>query len=482
MSFKQRNLHSWRGAIFGTLIVLGGVCASIVTVVARRTDDWELARMGALASLAFVVLMLVFVVPPLTRSARAEATHLDFPFQLTAGGLIFLGIFLIVAFSAWNSGNNLLFLIFSVLASSFFVAWTAARASLRDLIVSARFPDHIFAGEAAPVIVTLHNTKRLLPSFSILVEARSRVEDVEHLTRWQRWSRPRFHKRTLAYFMYAPRRARVEQRVEQTFPKRGHMLITGFELSTRFPFGFFRLRRRLRARDVELVIYPRPEPASDELHLLPMNAGRMTSARRGAGHDLHSLRDYQPQDDMRHIDWKATARTSRLMVREFTAEDERRVHIVLDTRVSALNEKKGDGEKGLRAKEEEQFNKDEIKETRAKEEDLSARFERGVILAASLTKHLIDERAEVRLTLGEETARYGMGLEHLYTSLRRLARVAPSKILEHRESTLEFWQRLTSNSPIAAAAANDNYVILLTTAPPGSIPSHIWRRAHVIYL
>jgi hypothetical protein len=28
--------------------------------------------------------------------------------------------------------------------------------------------------------------------------------------------------------------------------------------------------------------------------------------RRGAGHDLFSMRDYQPQDDLRHIDWKAT--------------------------------------------------------------------------------------------------------------------------------------------------------------------------------
>ena len=70
---------------------------------------------------------------------------------------------------------------------------------------------------------------------------------------------------------------------------------------------------------------------SDELHLLPMYAGRMPSLRRGAGHDLFSMRDYQPQDDLRHIDWKATARSRRLTVREFTSEDERRITIVLDT-------------------------------------------------------------------------------------------------------------------------------------------------------
>ena len=121
--------------------------------------------------------------------------------------------------------------------------------------------------------------------------------------------------------------------MEQLFPTRGHVLIDGFELSTRFPFGFFRRRRRLRARNVDIVVYPKPEVISDELHLLPMYAGRMPAMRRGAGHDLFSMRDYQPQDDLRHIDWKATARSRRLTVREFTSEDERRITIVLDTRV-----------------------------------------------------------------------------------------------------------------------------------------------------
>src|SRR4029079_601349 len=92
--------------------------------------------------------------------------------------------------------------------------------------------------------------------------------------------------------------------------------------------------------------------------------------------------DYQPQDDLRHIDWKATARSRRLTVREFTSEDERRITIVLDTGLSH-------GAGG----------------------DLPQRFERGVVQAASLIKHFIDERAEVRLVLGDDggTFRSGTG-------------------------------------------------------------------------
>jgi len=257
----------------------------------------------------------------------------------------------------------------------------------------------------------------------------------------------------LAYFMYVPHRAAAEQRIEQLFDKRGHALITGFELSTRFPFGFFRRRRRLRARDVDIIVYPKPQPASDELHLLPMNAGRLASFRRGAGHDLLSLRDYQPQDDLRHIDWKATARARQLVVREFTAEDERRVTIALDTRPAGAIEP----------------------------DDFTQRFEHGVTVAASLLAHFIEERAEVRLVLGTEAGRYGSNMEHLYDCLKRLALVQP----EGAEASADDAERngtAAVESDLTLAAGDGNYAILLTMAAPGSIPASVWRTSHVIYL
>ena len=457
--------HSWWRALVGTLLVLGGAATAAITWWARRAGDWEAARLGAILSLVFVALISIFVVPPLLRSARAEVGRFDPAFQVTTGGGILIGIFLVVGFAAYNTGNNLLFLIFSVLASTLFVAWAAARASLRDLVVSARFPDHIFANEAAPVVVSLHNTKRVVPSFSILVEARCRTEELTNSSTRKRWRRPRAHffKRPLAYFLHVPHRTRGQQRIEQTFERRGHVLVTGFELSTRFPFGLFRLRRHLHApRDVDIIIYPKLEPLGDELHLLPMTAGRMISARRGAGHDLHSLRDYQAQDDVRHIDWKATARARRLMVREFTAEDLWRVHVVFDTRMR-----------------ERETDEAAINGTDAATEattDAAARFERGVTLAASLVAHFIEERAEVQFTVGNETIPYGTSREHLYTCLRRLALALPTPPTNDAPQTDYL-------HTIAASAADDaHYVILLTAAEPGTIPGNLWRRSHVIYL
>jgi uncharacterized protein (DUF58 family) len=421
--------------VLGTLLVLAGLTSALVTVLARRSGDNGLAGAAAILSLLIALLLTIFIVPPLARSARVEVSNLDFPFEPTSGGGVFLVIIIVVGFAAWNTGNNLLFLVFSLLCSTLFVGWVHAGTSLRDLTVSARFPDHIFAAEPAPVIVTLRNTKRLLPSFSIMVEARGPVNEVDPKRR------RRHVKRLLAYFSYVPHNAAAEQRVEQLFPTRGHVLIDGFELSTRFPFGFFRRRRRLRARNVDIVVYPKPEAISDELHLLPMYAGRMPSMRRGAGHDLFSMRDYQPQDDLRHIDWKATARSRRLTVREFTSEDERRITIVLDTQLS-----RGAGN------------------------DLPERFERGVVQAASLIKHFIEERAEVRLVLGDDVGPFGSGTDQLYRCLRRLALVVPSDTEERGPANVG-WN-----------VVEHDYAILLTAAAPGSIPANVWRTSHVIYL
>ena len=422
--------------VLGTLLVLAGLAAALVTVMARRQNDATLAGAAAIFSLLIALLLTIFIVPPLARSAKVEVANLDFPVEPTSGGGVFLIIIVVVGFAAWNTGNNLLFLVFSLLVSTLFVGWIAARASLRDLTVSARFPDHIFAAEPAPVIVTLRNTKRVLPSFSIMVEARGPTGESGK-------RRKRYAKRLLAYFSYVPHHAAAEQRVDQLFPQRGHVLIDGFELSTRFPFGFFRRRRRLRARNVDIIVYPKPEVISDELHLLPMYAGRNPSLRRGAGHDLFSLRDYQPQDDLRYIDWKATARSRRLTVREFTSEDERRITIVLDTRLPGAV--------------------DEMKE----------RFEHGVVQAASLLKHFVDERAEVRLVLGDEAGPFGSGIEQLYRCLKRLALVTPVVDGESRPDELQIAGR---------DVVGHDYAILLTAAAPGSIPANVWRTSHVIYL
>lgn len=62
--------------------------------------------------------------------------------------------------------------------------------------------------------------------------------------------------------------------------------------------------------------------------------GTFRSNRRGQGTDFDDLRHYTPGDDLRHIDWKASARTNTLYTRLYREEKEHRVTVLADIRRS----------------------------------------------------------------------------------------------------------------------------------------------------
>jgi uncharacterized protein (DUF58 family) len=112
------------------------------------------------------------------------------------------------------------------------------------------------------------------------------------------------------------------------------------------------------------------------------------------------------------------------------------------------------------------------------EENFRIRFESGVTQTASLVRHFIDERAEVCLVLGTEQGRFGIGQEHLYACLRRLALVQPTLA----PGPVSHLQEVLDKATRSEHREEANYLIVLTTAARGSIPPNIWRRAFVIYL
>lgn len=62
-------------------------------------------------------------------------------------------------------------------------------------------------------------------------------------------------------------------------------------------------------------------------------AGRHASRLRGRGLIFEDLREYRPGDDVRRIDWRATARTGRTHTRVYGEERERPVLLVVDQRL-----------------------------------------------------------------------------------------------------------------------------------------------------
>ncbi|MCU1288704.1 MAG: hypothetical protein JWN60_933 [Acidobacteria bacterium] len=467
------SLSDLRNALLAFFVVFGGLALTLFTVWAQTAGRPKLAGAGAVASLIFVLLILIFVVPPLARNASAEASQMNLPFEFTLGGAIFLGLISIVGFSAWNTGNNLLFLFLSFLASAMIVGFTVGNFCLKKLDVKMRFPETIFAEQATPILVSLHNRKRFFPSYSIVAEVRGKEREKSLLAGElkkilpakiaERLARSPIVKLTLDYFIHIPRNKTVENKAEHVFSYRGRFIIKDFELSTKFPFGFFRHRRRLPAQAAEIIVFPKLASIEDETENLPLEIGKLVTQKRGLGQDLLSLRDYQPLDDLRRIDWKATARANRLIVREFSAEDDRKITIFLDTRMPEEN----DGAEIILTL------RERIEaEKKGKSAPVSARFEKGVSLAASLLSHFTEEQAEIRLVIDGAKGDFGIGKEQLYNALKRLALAEPrfEKNWDFSTETLEEIFTEKENS----------YTFFITASGESDLPDELIQKTKVV--
>ncbi len=80
--------------------------------------------------------------------------------------------------------------------------------------------------------------------------------------------------------------------------------------------------------------------ASIEIHTKRILAaslmGDSRSAQKGSGFEFSQIRDYYVGDDVRFIDWRASARSNKLLVREYIEERSRTIMILLDISKSTL--------------------------------------------------------------------------------------------------------------------------------------------------
>jgi uncharacterized protein (DUF58 family) len=126
---------------------------------------------------------------------------------------------------------------------------------------------------------------------------------------------------------------RVAIRTPLTPTRRGDRRADRVTVRSLGPLG---LAARQRSFAIEGLIRALP-PFTSRKHLpsrlaiLRQLDGRSAVRVRGAGTEFDSLRDYVVGDDVRSIDWRATARRSAVVVRTWQPERDRRLILVLDT-------------------------------------------------------------------------------------------------------------------------------------------------------
>lgn len=114
--------------------------------------------------------------------------------------------------------------------------------------------------------------------------------------------------------------------------RRGRFALDEIVVRTEGPLGFA-ARQQPRWLPTELRVFPRfPSRAEAELRIRKnrMDIGTRSARVHGGGSEFDQLRDFTIDDEFRKIDWAATARVGRAIVKTYRAERNQTVINILD--------------------------------------------------------------------------------------------------------------------------------------------------------
>jgi uncharacterized protein (DUF58 family) len=447
-----------REAIIRALIALLGLAlalaAALLSSVAREAGSLLATAVLATSALLLAAVVAVTTLPYLVRRVTASRVRYALEYQITKEGAVYLGFVLVIAIAALNTGNNLLFLIVSALLGAVVVSGVASAAQLRVLEIGANIPDQAFAQTEVPAHITVRNRSGWLPAFSVAVVSPKQRADgkswnweptVFQFPRpapgrkpWVRLRDLRLKRsapppvsppilRQPVYFPYINPNGSAGAELMLYFEQRGRYAQNAFGISTRFPFSFL-MKTRNVPLSRELIVYPKLERSEHFYEVLPLLSGEFEHHLRGRGHDLYLIRDYQPEDSARHVDWKSSAKTGTLKIREFAREEERRLRIVFDNPAPG--------------------------------EATPESYEKGVSLAASLAWYLSQDNAALSF------AAQGLAENTVWAFLHYLALVEP----------------VAEPSIIDSLPPANLFNLVLTWQPRGTIVASVWQSSYVLFL
>jgi uncharacterized protein (DUF58 family) len=298
-------------------------------------------------------------------------------FRLRAQGQVFIVITLLVMLAAVNTGANLLYIVVGGLLSFLIISRVLGSWSLRALRISRECPEAVHRDQQFLVTLRLENHKRLLPCMSLRITTAAAPQE------------------SAGYILKIPAQRAAVLRISECFPRRGVHLLPSVAVITTFPLGLFEARVTV-SDERRIVVYPRVVTARIGLLDRTNGYGETPRMMRGDGDEFFALREYMPGDDIRKINWRASARAGSLIVKQLEPDTSRFIVLLLDTRWS-----------------------DTI-------EEFDDRFEEAVETIASLAVTLLNRQFKVAITSHSGYVPLGEGTGQILKVLDFLARVSPT--------------------------------------------------------
>ncbi|SAI57342.1 Uncharacterized conserved protein (some members contain a von Willebrand factor type A (vWA) domain) [Bordetella ansorpii] len=211
-----------------------------------------------------------------------------------AGGLLLAGL----AYAGWD--------------------WASSRRAWRETPLRAEREVPGSAVQGTPIVVTLALINESRRAWPVQV-----FDDVDE----------HFAYEGLPQTVRVPARSRVEIRYRATPRLRGPARFGAVHLRWRSPGGCFEFSRRVGQAQTTRI-YPDTGPIGRQAWMAGTRritrAGTRSHALRGTGTEFRQLADYRMGDSLRHIDWKATMRHRRPIVREYQDDRGQCVFFLLD--------------------------------------------------------------------------------------------------------------------------------------------------------
>ncbi len=229
--------------------------------------------------------------------------------NVTRLGLEYLAAMVLVGLFAMNSGNNLLYLVFSFMLGLFLVSGWVSRAALREIGLESIEEGNLFARVRGGIRIRLRDRK---PRRLRALELRLELEDGR--------AEPGF------YAGGQDSRDAPLVVLHTRAERRGWCRLQGLELKTAYPFGFIEKSWRFPLEQKVLVL-PHPRTSTQPLRL----AGESRRSRPVPGDDSpEGARPYRRGDAPSRVHWKRTAQRRAPWVRTFEGEESHGLQLKLD--------------------------------------------------------------------------------------------------------------------------------------------------------
>ncbi|MCZ6787737.1 MAG: DUF58 domain-containing protein [Planctomycetota bacterium] len=241
------------------------------------------------------------------------------PHSTYAGGIALTFFVLAFWFAIFLKHNGVIFVVCGIVSTALLSAVVTA-LSVGRLEAHRALPKRVFAGSPFTVRLKVTNVSRFRPAFGLTFR-----DALQKRSPGQATCGP--------VVPLLPPGASASLIYESRIHRRGVYPIDYALAATRYPFGLFEAQRLVRSPG-RIIVLPQlgklQRRARRELahRAAQPRVRRMTQLHK---EEFHSIREYRPGDNPRHIHWRTSAHVMKLMRRELQGEASAHLTVLLDT-------------------------------------------------------------------------------------------------------------------------------------------------------